>query len=93
MTRLKALTTDQVLELPAMPSVREAFAALNVSPELGYELVKGGEFPIEVIRFGRAWRCRRQDLIDFLGIREDENGDGVGAATPTPYAERTSATA
>ncbi|MGW0537849.1 integrase [Streptomyces sp. NPDC003032] len=71
-TRTRAFTPAEVLALPAMPSAKQAFAAMNVSQELGYALIRGGDFPLEVLRLGHAIRVRRSDLLDFLGIREDE---------------------
>ena len=60
---LPALTTEQVLGLPAMPAV-------NISEGTGYALIRDAEFPIEVIPFGRAKRVRKTDLLRFLGLSE-----------------------
>ncbi|MEV8546268.1 hypothetical protein [Streptomyces sp. NPDC051572] len=88
-TKTRALTAQEARALPAMPTAQAAFAAIGVSNDLGYQLIRDGEFPVEVIKLGaRALRVRRSDLLDFLGIPE-ENGDGAGAGTPTPLAERT----
>ncbi|MFC5633732.1 helix-turn-helix domain-containing protein [Streptomyces bullii] len=51
-----------------MPSAQEAFAALNIGKTNGYELIDAGEFPIEVIRLGRALRVRKAELLQFLGL-------------------------
>lgn len=69
-----AYSPEQVLALPAMPSVKDAFAAMNIGPTTGYALVRDGQFPIEVIPFGRALRVRRSDLVQFLGLT-DAPGD------------------
>ena len=74
----RALTPAQVLALPAMPSAGQAFAALNIGETLGYELIKNNEFPIEVIRFGRAFRVRKADLVAFLRLTEAVNDDAPG---------------
>jgi hypothetical protein len=66
--KVEALTPEQVLGLPAMPAVKAAFAALNISEGTGYQLIRNGEFPIEVIPFGRAKRVRKVDLVAFLGL-------------------------
>lgn len=68
MTTAAPLTPAQVAELPAMPTVQQAFAALNVGTTLGYELIKQDEFPIEVVRLGRAFRVRKADLLAYLGL-------------------------
>ncbi|WP_263170638.1 helix-turn-helix domain-containing protein [Streptomyces sp. SCSIO ZS0520] len=89
-----ALAPEEVLALPAMPTARQAFDALNISADLGYRLIKDGEFPLKVLEFGRgrALRVRRHELLTFLGLAE--NADGAGAATaPTPHAEQTPDTA
>lgn len=71
---IKALTTEQVRRLPAMPTAQDAFAALGISRDLGYQLIRDEEFPVEVIKLGaRALRVRRSDLLNFLGLAE-ENG-------------------
>lgn len=83
----KALTAQEVRALPAMPAAQAAFAALGISNDLGYQLIRHGEFPVEVIKLGaRALRVRRSDLLNFLGLAED-NGDGARAGTPAPPVE------
>jgi hypothetical protein len=67
-TKTEPLTPEQVMGLPAMPPVKQAFAALNISEGTGYKLIREGEFPIEVIEFGRAQRVRKVDLVKFLGL-------------------------
>lgn len=75
-----AYSPKQVLALPAMPPVRDAFAAMNIGPTLGYELIREGQFPIEVIPFGRAFRVRRADLVKFLGLSETAAAEVQSAA-------------
>ncbi|WP_431772215.1 helix-turn-helix transcriptional regulator [Streptomyces cucumeris] len=83
--RLKALTVAEVLALPAMPTVPQAAAACGLSRETGYELARSGEFPIPVIKIGeRNLRCRRADLLVFLGL---ENSDAVRDAPLTASSE------
>lgn len=72
--KTQALTAQEVLDLPAMPTAQDAFAAIGISSDLGYQLIRDGEFPVEVIKLGaRALRVRRSDLLNFLGLAE-ENG-------------------
>lgn len=75
-----AFSPAQVLALPAMPSVKQAFAALNIGPTLGYQLIREDEFPIEVLDFGRAKRVRRSDLLEFLGLSETAAAEVQSAA-------------
>lgn len=70
MTTAAPLSPEQVRDLPAMPTVLQAFAALNIGETNGYALIKSGEFPIEVVKFGRAFRVRKADLLQFLGLFE-----------------------
>ncbi|WP_327724341.1 helix-turn-helix domain-containing protein [Streptomyces europaeiscabiei] len=70
MTTAAPLSPEQVRDLPAMPTVLDAFAALNIGETNGYALIKSGEFPIEVVKFGRAFRVRKADLLRFLGLTE-----------------------
>ena len=70
MTTAAPLTPAQVVTLPAMPSALEAFAALNIGETLGYQMIREGSFPIEVIRFGRAFRVRKAELLTYLGLAE-----------------------
>ncbi|MDX2839487.1 DNA-binding protein [Streptomyces ipomoeae] len=72
--KTRALTATEVLALPAMPTAQDAFAALGISGDLGYQLIRDNEFPVEVIKLGaRALRVRRSELLNFLGLTE-ENG-------------------
>ncbi|MFF1743880.1 helix-turn-helix domain-containing protein [Streptomyces mirabilis] len=88
-SRIEPLTATQVLALPALPDlVPDGAAALGISRDTAYSLARTDSLPIKVVRLGRCMKVRRAELIDFLGIRE-ENGDGAGGATPTPHAERT----
>jgi len=70
----RALTAAEVLALPAMPTAQDAFAAIGISSDLGYQLIRDEEFPVDVIKLGaRALRVRRSELLNFLGLTE-ENG-------------------
>lgn len=75
-----AYSPEQVLALPAMPPVKDAFAAMNIGPTNGYALIRDGQFPIEVIEFGRAKRVRRADLLTFLGLSETAAAEVQSAA-------------
>ncbi|MFF8910203.1 helix-turn-helix domain-containing protein [Streptomyces olivaceoviridis] len=81
--RVEPLTPEQVLALPAMPPVKAAFAALNVSEGTGYKLIRDGDFPVEVIEFGRAKRVRKTELIAFLGLHQTAAAEVQSAAANT----------
>lgn len=79
-TKLEPLTTEQVMGLPAMPPVKQAFAAMNISEGNGYQLIREGGFPIEVLEFGRAKRVRKADLCAFLGLTQAAAAEVQSAA-------------
>jgi hypothetical protein len=81
--RLEPLTPEQVLDLPAMPPVKEAFRALNISEGTGYGLIKDDQFPIEVFQFGRAKRVRKTDLLAFLRLPEPAAAEVQSAPAAT----------
>ncbi|MDH2392355.1 hypothetical protein QCN29_26970 [Streptomyces sp. HNM0663] len=71
----KALSAAEVLALPAMVDgwPDAAAACGGISRTVWYGLVAKGETPVPVVRIGRSIKVRRQSLIDFLGLTE-ENG-------------------
>lgn len=103
MTTTVSLTPEQVRDLPAMPTARQAFAALNIGPTLGYQLIRDAEFPIEVVPFGRAFRVRKSELLAFLRLPEHadaevqsapatENDDAPEVQSGAPSAEQSAPT-
>jgi hypothetical protein len=80
MTTAAPLSPEQVRDLPAMPTALQAFAALNIGETNGYALIRSGEFPIEVVKFGRAFRVRKADLLAFLGLSETPAAEVQSAA-------------
>lgn len=85
-----ALTEAEVLALPAMATAIQAFAALGIGRDLGYQLIRQGEFPLPVVPLGRTFRVRRVDLLAFLGL---ENSDAARGGALTASSERTTDTA
>ncbi|MGJ5898585.1 helix-turn-helix domain-containing protein [Streptomyces niveiscabiei] len=79
---MTALTPEQVLNLPAMPKAQDAFRAMNIGPTNGYTLINQGEFPIEVIKFGRVYRVRKTELLAFLGLSEPAAAEVQSAPAP-----------
>jgi len=82
MSTTAALSPAEILALPAMPTAQQAFAALNIGPTAGYQLIADGEFPIEVLRLGRAFRVRRADLLAVVGLAEQAAADEDEDAEP-----------
>ncbi len=87
--RRRGLPVTEALELPVMFDVWPTLgAALGIGRTATYQLAREDALPIPCIRVGKQLRARRSDLLNFLGIRE-ENGDGARVAPLTPLAERT----
>jgi predicted DNA-binding transcriptional regulator AlpA len=85
-----ALTEAEVLALPAMATAAQAFAALGIGRDLGYQLIRQAEFPLPVVPLGRAIRVRRVDILAFLGL---ENSDAARGGALAASSERTTDTA
>jgi hypothetical protein len=75
-TRRKGLTVAEALDLPVMFDV---WPTVGTACQLGrtatYQLAREDALPIPVLRVGRQLRARRSDLLNFLGLSE-ENGAG-----------------
>ena len=70
MSTTAALSPAEILALPAMPTAQQAFAALNIGTSTGYQLIKDGDFPLEVVSLGRALRVRRAELLALVGLAD-----------------------
>jgi hypothetical protein len=80
MSTVAALSPAEVLALPAMPTVKQAFAALNIGESAGYQLIRTEEFPVEVLRLGRNLRVRRADLLNVMGLSDRPADEAQPAA-------------
>lgn len=66
----RGMSNREVLNLPVAFPLDEANRALGIGRSNGYAMAKAGTYPIKVLRLGKAYRCRRSDLLEFLGIAE-----------------------
>lgn len=64
------LTLQEVLALPVLITTPQAAAALGISVSHAYRATAAGDFPLEPIRIGRVIRYRRTDLLNLLGITD-----------------------
>lgn len=66
----RALSTSDVLALPAAVDLVTAGLALGISRTTAYDLAKRGEFPVPLLRLGKQYRARRVDLLELLGVEQ-----------------------
>lgn len=90
-TATRAMTTAEVRALPAMPSAwPDGGRACGIGRTAWYELIARGETPVPVIRVGRSLKVRRSDLLNFLGISEENDGaPGVEPGAPVEQSATT----
>ncbi len=62
----RELIADKRALLPFWPTAGHITSRGNA-----YELVRRGEFPIQVLTVGKRMKLRRVDLLDYLGIKDD----------------------
>lgn len=77
--RAKGMTVAELRELPASIDMETLFRALALGRSKGYELLRKDEMPVEILRFGRAYRARTADVLALLGVDQATTGTG-GAA-------------
>ncbi|MGC5007442.1 integrase [Streptomyces sp. DT203] len=73
----RALTTAEVLALPAAVDLVTAGRALSLGRTVTYDLARRGEFPVPLLRLGAQYRARRSDLLDLLGIEQPATAPAV----------------
>ncbi|SFC61458.1 hypothetical protein [Streptomyces aidingensis] len=64
----QALSREELLALPAAIDLDTANRALSVGRSTGYSLAKRGEYPVKVLRLGKAYRVVTADLLRLLGL-------------------------
>jgi hypothetical protein len=68
----RGMTVREVLALPVAISLDDANRALSIGRSNGYAMARTGDYPLPVLRLGRAYRCKRSDLLTYLGITDPE---------------------
>ncbi|MFE3378671.1 DNA-binding protein [Streptomyces anulatus] len=64
----RAMTAQEVMDLPAVVDVETAGRALGIGRTLAYQLARNGQFPCTVVRAGRAFRVVTADLHRVLQV-------------------------
>lgn len=67
-----ALTTADVLALPATVDVCTAGRAFGLGRTVSYRLAKSGQFPCKVVRAGASYRVVTADLRRVLSLEDVE---------------------
>ncbi len=62
------MTREELLELPAVVDMTTAAEVLGVGRSCAYELVRTGDWPTPVLRFGRLIRVPTAPLLELLGV-------------------------
>ncbi|GAA3738020.1 hypothetical protein HDA32_005359 [Spinactinospora alkalitolerans] len=62
------MSVDEALSLPVSIDLVTAGRAFGMQRTKSYELARAGEFPVPLLRIGNAYRVRRCDLLEALGI-------------------------
>lgn len=69
--RRRGLTRTELLALPALVDPATAARAFGVGRTKAYELLRTGEFPVEVMQVAGRNRVRTADILRELGIDPD----------------------
>ena len=64
------MNRSELTALPAVVDVPAAAAALDLSRNAAYELIRAGEWPTPVFRLGKLIRIPTAPLLELLGIIE-----------------------
>lgn len=67
----RALSTAELLALPAAVDIVTAGRALGIGRTKTFEIARSGEFPAPVLRLGNAYRVPKAALLRLLEIAED----------------------
>src|SRR5690606_35267279 len=89
-----AMTEQELRKLPLAIDLVTAGRALGMGRTKTHALVRAGEFPVEVLRIGNAYRVRTADLRRFLDVepraRWPRTPTGCAPALPPPSPAPTS---
>jgi hypothetical protein len=66
----QALTTEELLALPATVDLPTAGRAFGIGRTKAHELARNGTFPCKVLRVGNSYRVGRAAILRCLGIED-----------------------
>ncbi|MFJ9816140.1 integrase [Streptomyces sp. NPDC101151] len=64
----RAMTHDELMNLPVTVDLEVANRALGIGRTTGYSLAKGGQYPVRLLPGNRGYRVSRYDLLRYLGV-------------------------
>ena len=67
------LSIAQVQALPASVDLATAGRAIGIGRSTAFDLVKKDEFPLELFRVGKQWKCRKTDICSLLNVTPEPN--------------------
>ncbi|MGI5214948.1 helix-turn-helix domain-containing protein [Plantactinospora sp. CA-290183] len=67
----RGMSRADLLALPVSFDLETAGRACGIGRTLAYDMAKRGEFPVRVLRLGKAYRVTRADLLRYLGEADD----------------------
>jgi hypothetical protein len=82
----QSMSREQLLALPASITLVTAGNALGIGRTKAHELVRTGQFPTRVLRFGNAYRVPTAEILELLGIDPASPTAPTMTARPTPAA-------
>jgi hypothetical protein len=76
----QALTTEELLALPAIVDLPTAGRAFGIGRTKAHELARNGEFPCPVLRVGHTYRVGRAAILRCLDIPDPALTSNPGPA-------------
>ncbi|WP_307783210.1 integrase [Streptomyces sp. MBT53] len=76
----RAMTHDELMNLPVTVDLETANRALGLGRTTGYSLAKGERYPVRLLPATRGYRVSRYDLLRHLGVGSGEDGIEARAA-------------
>lgn len=65
---MTSMSTEELLELPAVVDLPTAADVLGVGHSSAYELVRSGQWPTPILRLGRLIRVPSAPLLALVGV-------------------------
>ncbi|MFJ1707124.1 integrase [Kitasatospora sp. NPDC088346] len=70
-----AMTIAELINLPTCVTLTTANRSLGLGRTAGYDLAKSGQYPVPLIRAGKAYRVSTIELAKVLGLTVPDRVD------------------